>query len=134
MSKKIDLMHELFGEDYRMDKCEICDHLKKVKIGTRTVYKCECYGITSSEATDWRLRYLACGLIFKEYKGTSVMKLVGRIPKEDMQIEGQLSLDEFIGFDIPDDKWVKSKESISTKFDVRQVNTFDSRNRTRNLP
>ena len=96
--RKIDLMHKLFGEDPGMDKCEICNHLKKYQMKGRSVYKCECYGVTHSEATDWRLKYWACGLIFKEYNGAPVIKMMRKFqPKEDPQIVGQLVLDEFAG-------------------------------------
>jgi hypothetical protein len=94
MKRKIDLMHELFEEDYGMNKCEICDHLKKFNVGSRSVYKCECYGITSSEATDWGPRWFACGLLNEEYNGIPVMKLKHNGKKLDEPIEGQVSLFE----------------------------------------
>lgn len=46
--------------------CRDCKNL--IALGRNaTYYKCEKYGVTSSAATDWRLKYAACGLW--EYRG-----------------------------------------------------------------
>ena len=83
MKKKISLMHEIFGEN-PIYKCKNCIHLKHYGY-----YKCECYGFSSSNATDWALSYTACGLFNKPYDGEKVFK---RVRQKDAPFEGQISL------------------------------------------
>lgn len=91
MLRKIDLMHHLFGE-VQDKKCKDCDNLVSYTASHKW-YKCKCYSIGSSEASDWRLKYTACGLFNKPYDGNPVIKMVKWVkPKEDDQIEGQVSL------------------------------------------
>lgn len=93
MIKKIELMHKLFGE-LPDRKCKDCQHLCSYT-ASRKYYKCDIYGNTSSEASDWRLKYTACGMIdVSEYKGIPIIKRARSLswkPK-DAQIEGQVSL------------------------------------------
>lgn len=91
--RKIDLMHKLFGRiPYR--KCKDCQHLISCSTSHKW-YKCECYGESPSEATDWRLKWDACGLIgvadFKKNHVPIVRTLrLYQAKKEEQQIEGQL--------------------------------------------
>lgn len=62
---KIDAMHSLFGA-VGGATCKICPHLERLRYHDRSYYKCKAYGNTASEATDWRLWYPACTLIFFE--------------------------------------------------------------------
>lgn len=93
-TKKIDLMHKLFGE-ISSRKCKDCQHLCSYT-ANRKWYKCEVYGESSSKATDWRLKWTACGMIdIAEYKSIQIVKQVRLLnwkPKEDMQVEGQTNL------------------------------------------
>jgi len=41
-------------------KCKTCAHLKRYEYG-HTYYKCVLYGLSASSATDWRLKWDACG-------------------------------------------------------------------------
>lgn len=93
MLKKIDLMHEMFG--IASEKCATCDHLVRCE-ANRVYYKCECYGNTDSEATDWRKSYRSCGLYNKPYNGTPIIEVKKHFPRKEgeEQIEGQLSLFE----------------------------------------
>lgn len=91
--RKIDLMHKLFGR-IPDRKCKDCQHLIYYSASHKW-YKCECYGDSSSEATDWRLKWDACGLIdvadFKKNHVPIVRTLRLYQPKkEEQQIEGQL--------------------------------------------
>ena len=61
VNRKIFAMHERFGTCGAF-RCKDCNHLKKVIPTQRVCYKCELYGDTASEATDWRLSYQACGM------------------------------------------------------------------------
>lgn len=98
-TRKIDLMHKLFGEISNR-KCKDCQHLH-CYTANRKWYKCEVYGESSSEATDWRLKWTACGMIdIAEYKGIQIVKQVRPLnwkPKEDMQVEGQINLFDLKG-------------------------------------
>lgn len=94
MLRKIDLMHKLFGK--LSDRhCKDCQHLCSYT-ANRKYYKCECYGETLSEATDWRLKWTACGMIdVAVYEGCQVVKMVrllNRKPKKTEEMEGQMSL------------------------------------------
>lgn len=61
MKKKIDLMHEIYGE---MDNvtCRTCPHLTAHRNGdcTRVWYKCRLYGTSCGPGMDWRCGYTAC--------------------------------------------------------------------------
>ena len=54
-------MYHLFGR-VEGKQCKECPHLIRKEYG-RTYYKCEMYGNSYSEATDWGCTYVACGLI-----------------------------------------------------------------------
>ena len=65
--KKIDAMHSFYGRDPQGRKCFDCQHLIYGKYHDRNYYKCTVYGVSHSEATDWRKSYGACRLIDKEF-------------------------------------------------------------------
>lgn len=92
--RKIDAMYKLFGHCKDVNaRCIECRHLQKFTVN-RTWYKCRCYGTSSSEATDWRCSWSACGLFNSTYNGKPVIdvkKNTGR-KKAEEQIEGQMSL------------------------------------------
>ena len=64
MIRKIEAMHRIYGTG--CGKCKDCPHIVR-KVLDRTYYKCLVYGDSNSEATDWRLKYPACGLIDKPF-------------------------------------------------------------------
>lgn len=93
MLRKIDAMHSIFGIDPQ-HKCKDCEHLCSYT-ASRKWYKCEVYGTTRSDATDWRLSNTACGLYpNKEYKGRPVIETLkgNHAHKEEGHIEGQMTL------------------------------------------
>ena len=96
--KKIDLMHEIFGENPG-HKCAECKNLISYT-ANRKWYKCLCYGDTSSEATDWRLKYTACGLFNMSYMGTPIIEIKKHMPKTDAsevyECEGQMSIEDYL--------------------------------------
>ena len=59
-ARKIDAMHERYGT--YPAQCRECDHCITGKYHDRRYSKCELYGMTHSEATDWRQSYMACGM------------------------------------------------------------------------
>lgn len=74
MMRKIELMHYLFGvvSDH---KCEECQHLIKGRYNTQFFRKCCVYGATHSEASDWRKKWVACGLFNKEWNGGEIIRV-----------------------------------------------------------
>ena len=90
----IETMHNLFGKT-EGKHCKDCDNL--IKHGS--YYKCKYYGESSSNATDWRLKYDACGLFNKPngeinmdvpvYKAVRTSK---QSVLDNYECEGQLSL------------------------------------------
>jgi len=60
--RKSEFMWHMYGK--REDKrCGDCQHMI-IKYGDQpaSYFKCKFYGDSSSEATDWRKKYIACGL------------------------------------------------------------------------
>ena len=90
--RKIDFMHKLFGE-LPDRKCKDCPYLVS-HTANRKYYKCEVYGNTSSDASDWRLKYTACGLIDKPEVSINpvinLLRMYNKKPEE--QTEAQVSL------------------------------------------
>ena len=89
------LMYKLFGF-CPGQHCKTCSHLIRYTPSDRSFYKCECYGITSSEATDWRVGSPACGLHNKPYNGRPVVRTVVPQRKEEAQIAGQMNIMDFM--------------------------------------
>ena len=95
--RKIDAMHMLFGvlPDKR---CEDCSHLIKGRYHDMILRKCTVYGATHSEASDWRKKYVACGLFNKPWSGGEVIKALKRKNakkvNEVFPIDGQIGMFE----------------------------------------
>lgn len=91
---KIDWMHWRFGVTHG-HKCVECDHFSYGRYHDTILKKCEVYGRTHSEATDWKNSCLACGLFNKPYDGIEQIEFVKRQAwdKQDVeQIDGQMTL------------------------------------------
>ena len=94
--RKIDKMHYLFGKSD--GKCKNCEHYSTFKYHDKSYRKCEEYGITQSEASDWKAGYEACGLFPNKENpyGRYIMELrIGgkcRKKKQEEQIDGQMTL------------------------------------------
>lgn len=58
--RKIALMHRLFGV-CEGHACRECSNLVKGRYHDRILTKCKVYGMTHSEASDWAVRWQACG-------------------------------------------------------------------------
>lgn len=92
-TRKIDLMHKLFGKSEGL--CKECCNYTRYSYRDKAYRKCIAYGVTASEATDWKASYQACGLFNREYNGKDVIRLVKNgIAKRLIAepIEGQESL------------------------------------------
>ena len=92
--RKIHAMHKRFGT-CGVFRCKDCDHLLKNRPTNRVCYKCELYGDTSSEATDWRLAYQACGMYNMPVdldKWETVLEQIKHSPKPEPPLEGQMRI------------------------------------------
>ena len=97
MNRKIEAMHARFGvlSDKR---CEDCSNLIKGYCGNTFVRKCTVYGATHSEASDWRKKYVACGMFNKEWNGGKIIEACksenAKNVNEIFPIDGQISMEE----------------------------------------
>lgn len=90
--RKILAMHKHFGTCGVL-RCKDCDHLKH-----DVRYKCELYGISRSEATDWRLSFQACGMYNVPQNMETWTPLLTQINNQyrkfpDPPIEGQIGFE-----------------------------------------
>ena len=93
VTRKIDLMHKMFGKAEQL--CKDCGHFLREKYRGKTYRKCEVYGVTNSEASDWNASYQACGLFGKPYDGRKIIDFVTPERKKEIDnepLEGQLDL------------------------------------------
>ena len=95
--RKIVLMHRIFGK-CDGHTCRECCNLVHVRVNDKPLTKCRIYGETSSAASDWAQRWLACGMFNKPWDKGPVMSLVrpSRKDKEEMQkapLEGQMQME-----------------------------------------
>lgn len=90
----IDAMHKAFG--YGNGFCGQCKHFMRIKPTGKIYFKCQAYGDTSSEAADWRAKWVACGLYNKSLP-VPLIALIETLKHEprkqpDKPLEGQLEL------------------------------------------
>lgn len=84
--EKIEVMYRHFGKT-EGKICRNCSHVVK-NDRSRTYNKCGCYGLSSSEATDFPMMFTACGLFNKDTDVTDIYK--GNRPhkqKDELQPE-----------------------------------------------
>lgn len=100
--RKIEAMHRLYGV-YMGKRCGECPHLIEHNFRGFHGYKCAVYGDTCSEATDWRLKWQACGMIGRE-AGPNARPILEVIRYErtpcqtepEPVIPGQITIDELL--------------------------------------
>lgn len=97
LNKKIDAMHNHYG--YSDGICGDCPHFVRFRYHDNVLLKCRAYGLSHSEATDWRVKWPACGLKGKSLPADymPVFDLVKGL-KECLceQVKGQISMDEML--------------------------------------
>ena len=94
IAKKIDAMHATYGIADGI--CGDCPHFLRHRYHDKILLKCRAYGLTHSEATDWRKRWQCCGLrdlpipkdapVFDRIKGQ-------RTHVPEPQCEGQMMME-----------------------------------------
>lgn len=93
--RKIQAMHKRFGT-CGVFRCKDCNHFKGGNYHGRSYYKCELYGMTRGEGTDWRLAWQACGAYNMPFDLSRWVPLVEQIkhePKAQPPIDGQVHLE-----------------------------------------
>ena len=99
--RKIEAMHRLYGVHHGKT-CAECKHLIHIVYRSFSGYKCTVYGLSCSEATDWRLEWQACGLIDRDkiVNDKPVIDML-RYEKEKKEAEpvipGQITMTELLG-------------------------------------
>ena len=89
--RKINLMYSIFGQAVG-HKCADCQHFQRINHHGKIYRKCEVYGITQSDATDWKQSNTACGLFpNKPYEGREIVRRVGTIKEPEEDIPGQIT-------------------------------------------
>lgn len=99
--KKIDAMHVAFGVSDPERKCSECKYFME-KIWDKKYFKCRIYGDTNSDATDWRKKYSACGLIDGEYTGAPILEYTKRrkpTKGEERPVDGQMEFLDILPLD-----------------------------------
>ena len=94
--RKIQAMHNEYGR-VNGHMCSECCNLSSYT-QSRTWYKCEAYGNSSSEATDWAKRNIACGMFNKPFDKSQRLPLIEKLKREPRQsdeepIEGQILME-----------------------------------------
>lgn len=97
-AKKIDLMHLIYGSA-ESGQCKDCPHFVEGYYHDKKLMKCTVYGLTHSEATDWRKKYPACGLINLPFPEND-NRIIDRIKTGKMRLEkpifGQITMEEML--------------------------------------
>ena len=96
--RKIEAMYAFYGKS-ESGRCGDCPHLFEGYHHDKKYIKCRAYGLSHSEATDWRKKWCACGLMGKPLpEGENPVK--DRIPWRKQNdpglIEGQISMDDLL--------------------------------------
>ena len=81
MAAGISKMYMASGGCDRLNACEKCGYLEKIKLKTRTDYRCKLHQSITGEEHPWKASYMACKRF--QHKGK---------PKYKEQADGQLSL------------------------------------------
>lgn len=93
--RKIAAMHKEYGKSYG-NKCAGCPSLVcRVFRSGRRLYKCQAYGESAAESTDWAKRWPACGLYgLPVDKGhVPLLERLKRAKRPNNEpIEGQISM------------------------------------------
>lgn len=82
-------MHQIFGVCHGMHICAECSNFVSGRYHDKILRKCEVYGLTHSEASDWAKRWEACGMFNKEYNGRPIIEVKTGGKKKLEPIDGQ---------------------------------------------
>ena len=95
VGRKVDAMREVYGKSEHL--CKECCHLLKIA-HSKPHYKCKAYGISQSEATDWRAKWTGCGLFNAPIDG--LIPVFDRLSEwrenDDGVIDGQIEMGDLL--------------------------------------
>ena len=97
IERRIAAMHKRFGTNTAL-YCKDCSHLIIGMWHDRHYYKCEIYGMSHSEASDWRRSWMACGMYNVPQdmgRWVPLMEQIKHSPKIEPPLEGQMRVEEF---------------------------------------
>lgn len=94
--RKISAMYQYSGGTNYRRTCGECRNCIRVAKGKRSVYKCLAYGNTASNATDWKISYVACRAFDRDPPKIPVFKSGTGMLEEESQFEGQISIFDFV--------------------------------------
>lgn len=97
IERRIAAMHKRFGTNTAL-YCKGCSHLISDMWHDRHYYKCEIYGMSHSEASDWRRSWMACGMYNVPQdmgRWVPLMEQIKHSPKIEPPLEGQMRVEEF---------------------------------------
>lgn len=94
--RRIFAMHKRFGTCGAL-RCRDCCHLISGEYHDRRYHKCELYGMSHSDSTDWRLLWQACGMYNVPVNMNIWVPLADQInhgKKQDKPLDGQMRMEE----------------------------------------
>lgn len=105
--RKIEAMYQRYGHRDGM-QCKYCDHFERYKYKGYDYSKCEIYGITNSEATDWRASNNACGMFNEPWDAKENMPVIETIKhirnvrsSAPGQLDGQMGFEDYLKVNKP---------------------------------
>lgn len=101
--RKLALMYREFGKA-ESGECKDCNYFLRINHHGKIYRKCQIYGVTLSDATDWLAHGHACGLFPDKPADVNakVVRMVERMPSKEGQIQGQMNLFEKMQEEISD--------------------------------
>ena len=87
--RKLQAMHEAYGVK-EGHKCRECSNFCELEYYKRRFFKCAAYGVSRSEATDWRANFKACGFFNNSMDGWT--PLFDKIRRQNS--DGQIEMEE----------------------------------------
>lgn len=67
--RKLPAMHFAYGIADGFHRCRECCNLIKTEDRGRVTYRCQAYGVSKSQATEWGLNFKACGWLNRPMDG-----------------------------------------------------------------
>jgi len=90
-------MYQRSGGTTPFKTCGECSNFCEFHNRNKKYFKCEIYGVTASEATDWRKSWVACKYFNSDPPEIPLVKTRrGGRRKKNENVTGQLSLIEFM--------------------------------------
>ena len=97
--RKISLVYQYSGGCTPFKTCGECSNFEEHRVGNKKVFKCAVYGVSSSEATDWRKGWTACKMFNckppeRPLFETGITRRKAIAP--EVQVIGQMSIFDYL--------------------------------------